>query len=338
MQFIDEAIIQVQAGKGGDGCISFRREKYIPKGGPNGGDGGNGGNIWLETSRNLNTLFHFKFKKIFTAINGDNGKSNNRSGKKGNDLILYVPIGTRVINNYTNEIIIDMNIHNSKILIARGGWHGLGNTRFKSSTNRTPYQRTKGTKGEVLNLKLELILLADVGTLGLPNAGKSTLIQSISSAKPKIAEYPFTTLIPILGVVQIRKNNFVVADIPGVIQGASKGIGLGIQFLKHLERCKILLHIVDIASDSSSTIAKNIQDIEHEIKIYNIYLYNKTRWLIFNKIDLLTHKQQKEKINNILKLLINPINKIYLISSLNQIGTKKLCIDLFEFLKLNEKL
>ncbi|CAL4323480.1 GTPase ObgE/CgtA [Buchnera aphidicola (Eriosoma grossulariae)] len=332
MKFIDEAIINIKAGNGGDGCTSFRREKYIPKGGPNGGDGGDGGNIWLIASKNLNTLVDYRFKKIFHAMNGENGKPKNCSGKKGLDLILSVPIGTRLINNDTDEIILDMIIEKEKILIAKGGWHGLGNTRFKSSTNRTPKKNTKGKKGEQINVKLELILLADVGTLGLPNAGKSTLITKISSAKPKIADYPFTTIIPTLGVVKIgEKNSFVIADIPGLIAGASQGIGLGIQFLKHLERCKILLHIIDISSNDIKLIINDIRIIITEIKQYNMQLYQKPRWLVFNKIDLLNIEQIKSKINKILKNII-PKPKVYLISSLKKIGTDKLCSDIFNFL------
>ncbi|HXK00468.1 MAG TPA: GTPase ObgE, partial [Buchnera sp. (in: enterobacteria)] len=219
MKFLDKAIINVIAGNGGNGCISFRREKYIPKGGPDGGDGGDGGNVWLKSTNNLNTLIDFKFKKIFSANNGQNGCSGKCAGKKGRDITIMVPIGTRIINIETNEIVSDMVNDNQKLLIAKGGWHGLGNTRFKSSINRSPKRKTLGKPGEKREILLELMLLADVGTLGLPNAGKSTLVQAISSAKPKIAEYPFTTLTPTLGVVSINnKKKFIISDIPGLIK------------------------------------------------------------------------------------------------------------------------
>ncbi|XRX42777.1 MAG: Obg family GTPase CgtA [Buchnera aphidicola (Eriosoma harunire)] len=331
MRFIDESIIEVQAGNGGDGCISFRREKFIPKGGPNGGDGGDGGNIWLQISSNLNTLIDYKFKKKFTAKHGENGKSKNCSGKKGLDLILFVPIGTRVINYNTNEIIADMTQIKQTILIAKGGWHGLGNTRFKSSTNRTPKIKTNGTKGEKKYIKLELLLLADVGTLGLPNAGKSSLIQSISAAKPKIANYPFTTLHPILGVVKIFNRSFVIADIPGLIPGASQGLGLGIQFLKHLERCKILLHIIDLSSINEQSIIQDIFVILNEVKTFNQELYDKPRWLVCNKIDLLNNQEIEHKIKIILKNLPS-LKKVYPISTKTKKGIKKLCNDICNYI------
>lgn len=334
MKFLDQAIIHVIAGNGGNGCVSFRREKYIPKGGPDGGDGGNGGNVWLKSVNNINTLIDFKFKKIFSAGNGKNGFSGKCTGKKGVDITIFVPVGTRIIDIKTKEIISDMVKNNQMLLIAKGGWHGLGNTRFKSSINRTPKKRTLGTSGEKREILLELILLADVGTLGLPNAGKSTFVQSISSAKPKIAEYPFTTLTPTLGVVSIKnKKSFVISDLPGLIKNASKGIGLGFLFLKHLERCNLLLHIIDISSYKSANIIENINIIINELKNYNkTELYKKTRWIVFNKIDLLEQKKIKKIVSKVLFSLENK-EKYYVISAMNGIGVKKLCSDISDFLK-----
>ncbi|WP_422667303.1 Obg family GTPase CgtA [Buchnera aphidicola] len=332
MKFIDQTKIQVIAGNGGNGCINFRREKYIPKGGPDGGDGGNGGNIWIKADNNLNTLIDLRFKKIFQAQHGQNGSGQNCSGKKGNDIIIKVPIGTRIINYQTREIIEDLINHKQKILIAKGGWHGLGNTRFKSSTNRTPRKRTLGTKGEKRDLQLELILIADVGTLGMPNAGKSTLVTKISSAKTKVAEYPFTTLYPTLGTVISHNKKFIIADIPGIMKDASQGIGLGIQFLKHLERCKLLLHIIDLAPINGSCPINNINVVINELKKYSIKLYNKPKWFIFNKIDLLDPK----KLIKIVYKIVDQLQikeKYYLISSVNKIGTQELCHSICKYLK-----
>ncbi|XBC39074.1 MAG: Obg family GTPase CgtA [Buchnera aphidicola (Nurudea shiraii)] len=333
MKFLDQVIINVIAGNGGNGCISFRREKYIPKGGPDGGDGGNGGHVWIKSTRNLNTLIDFKYKKYFKANNGENGRNKKKSGKKGKDITIQVPIGTRIINNDTNEIIEDIIDDNKYVLIAKGGWHGLGNTRFKSSTNRTPRKCTSGTKGEERKIKLELILLADVGTLGLPNSGKSTLVSHVSQAKTKIANYPFTTLQPVLGTVKIKKHKkFVIADIPGLITGASKGYGLGIKFLKHLERCHLLLHIIDISIKKKSNILKNIKTILKEIQNYNRFLCKKPTWIVFNKIDLL----KKNEINNVVTFVKNNLKNIqplYLISSIKNNGIKKMCQDISKFLK-----
>ncbi|QIQ41408.1 MAG: Obg family GTPase CgtA [Buchnera aphidicola (Aphis urticata)] len=332
MKFIDQTIIQVIAGNGGNGCIHFRREKYIPKGGPDGGDGGDGGNIWIESNNNLNTLIDFRFKKIFQAEHGADGFKRNCSGKKGHDITIYVPIGTKIINYQTREIIDDLVQNKQKILIAKGGWHGLGNSRFKSSINRTPRQRTLGSIGEKRHIQLELLLIADVGTLGMPNVGKSTLVKNISGANTKISDYPFTTLNPILGSVEIENKKFIIADIPGIIQGASMGKGLGIHFLKHLERCKILLHIVDLFPSDFSNPIENIKSVLYELKQYSIKLYKKPRFLIFNKIDLMTTLQ----INAFIKKIKNDLNikePYYLISSLQKIGTKKLCSDILYYLK-----
>ncbi|ACL30189.1 Obg family GTPase CgtA [Buchnera aphidicola str. APS (Acyrthosiphon pisum)] len=333
MKFIDQAIIHVIAGNGGNGCVSFRREKYIPKGGPDGGNGGDGGNIWLEANNNLNTLIDLRFKKKFQAQNGQNGSSRKSSGKKGDDIKIHVPIGTKVINYQTREIIGDLIQHKQKMLIAKGGWHGLGNARFKSSTNRTPRQSTLGSIGEKRDIQLELMLLADVGTLGMPNVGKSTLVTNISGAKTKISDYPFTTLHPVLGSVNIQKNKkFIIADIPGIIKGASYGAGLGIRFLKHLERCKLLLHIIDLVPQNNCHPSDNIKTVLNELKKYSLKLYNKPRWFIFNKIDLLS----VEELNQIIKEIIFQFKiheKYYLISSMKKIGIKKLCSDITKYLK-----
>ncbi|QCO70944.1 Obg family GTPase CgtA [Buchnera aphidicola] len=332
MKFIDETIIQVIAGNGGNGCVNFRREKYVPKGGPDGGDGGDGGNVWLEANNNLNTLIDLRFKKKFQAQNGQNGSSRKCSGKKGNDIKIDVPIGTRVINYQTREIIGDLIRDKQKILIAKGGWHGLGNTRFKSSTNRSPRKSTLGTIGEKRDIQLELILIADVGTLGMPNVGKSTLVTKISGAKTKIANYPFTTLNPILGSVTIQNNKkFIIADIPGIIKGASNGSGLGIHFLKHLERCKLLLHIVDLVPQNNFHPANNIDIVLNELKKYSLKLYQKPRWLVFNKIDLLSPKRLNQIISE-LKHQFKIDEKCYFISSINKTGIKKLCFDISKYL------
>ncbi|QCI27253.1 Obg family GTPase CgtA [Buchnera aphidicola] len=336
MKFIDQVKIKVIAGNGGNGCTHFRREKFEPKGGPDGGNGGDGGNIWIKTNRNLNTLIDYKFKKNIIAENGYPGKSKNRTGKKGSDIIIEVPIGTRIINNNTNEIIADLINYNSKILIAKGGKKGIGNTKFKSSINRTPYKNTLGKKGEVFDITLELILIADVGIIGLPNSGKSTLLKSISEAKPKISNYPFTTLIPNLGIVKINnKNNFIIADIPGLIKGASKGLGLGINFLQHIKRCQILLHLIDIF-EKTNIIISNIKIIEIELKKYNKNLYNKPTCLVFNKIDYYDHKKLIKKIYSI-NNKINTTKKIFFISAINNIGTKKLCNFLLNYLNEYKK-
>ncbi|QCI24651.1 Obg family GTPase CgtA [Buchnera aphidicola (Muscaphis stroyani)] len=333
MKFIDQIVIQVIAGNGGNGCISFRKEKYIPKGGPDGGDGGDGGSVWFEANNNLNTLVDFRFKKIFQAKNGKNGSGNNCSGKKGDNIKILVPVGTKIINFETKEIISDLIKHKQKILVAQGGWHGIGNTRFKSSTNRAPRKCTSGIKGEKRNIKLELILIADVGTLGIPNAGKSTFVATVSSSKTKTAEYPFTTLNPMLGSVTLNnKKKFIIADIPGLIKGASHGIGLGIKFLKHLERCKILLHIIDINPKDGSHPIENINTVTNELKKYSPTLYNKPRWLVFNKIDLLSNSEIKKRINEI-KNYLKTKEKHYLISSTKKIGTKEICLDIAKYLE-----
>ncbi|CAL4322020.1 GTPase ObgE/CgtA [Buchnera aphidicola (Pterocallis alni)] len=331
MKFIDMVKIHVTGGNGGNGCINFRREKFEPKGGPNGGDGGNGGNIWIKIDKNLNTLVDFRFKKHIYAQNGQPGQPNNKSGKNGSDIILFVPIGTRIINELNQEIITDLNTYNNKILIAKGGAKGIGNNKFKSSINRTPYQRTKGKIGESKYIQLKLLLIADVGIVGLPNSGKSTLLTSISQAKSKIGPYPFTTIIPILGTVKVKKKKkFIIADVPGIMNGASKGQGLGIQFLQHLEKCNILLHLIDIYKKFEKIIY-NIQIIEQELQKYNKNLWNKPRWFIFNKIDKYS-KSEIIYIQENIKKKINIQNIFYFISAKKKIHTTMLCNKLVKYL------
>ncbi|HEY5717898.1 MAG TPA: GTPase ObgE, partial [Motiliproteus sp.] len=262
MKFVDEVVISVEAGKGGNGCLSFRREKFIEKGGPDGGDGGDGGSVWMEADQSLNTLVDYRFQRRYKAENGRQGMSRNCTGAKGDELVLKVPVGTTVIDEDTGEVLCDLTRVGQCEKVAQGGFHGLGNTRFKSSVNRAPRQTTNGSLGESRNLKLELKVLADVGLLGLPNAGKSTFIRAVSAAKPKVANYPFTTLVPNLGVVRIEQDHsFVIADIPGLIEGAAEGAGLGIRFLKHLARTRLLLHLVDMSPWDGTEPAESAQVI-----------------------------------------------------------------------------
>jgi GTP-binding protein len=291
MKFVDEVTIEVIAGKGGDGCLGFRREKFIPFGGPDGGDGGNGGSVYLIADKGLNTLVDFRFNRLFRAEHGRAGSGNQCTGKSGQSLYIRVPVGTLVFDATTDELIGDLVADAQLLIVAKGGQHGLGNIRFKTSTNRAPRHITLGTPGETRVLRLELQLLADVGLLGLPNAGKSTFIHAISAARPKIADYPFTTLYPHLGTVAIEAHrSFVVADIPGLIEGAADGAGLGTRFLKHLARTRLLLHLVDVTSPDP---LKDVNDIVHELEKYDLDLANKDRWLVLNKIDLLPADEQK---------------------------------------------
>ncbi|MCK5720185.1 MAG: GTPase ObgE [Thiomargarita sp.] len=332
MKFVDEALIQVVAGNGGNGCLSFRREKYIPYGGPNGGDGGNGGNVYVLTEASLNTLVDFRYSRLFRAKHGEHGKGSECSGKKGEDLIIRVPVGTLVFDTDTDELLDDLNKPNQTLLVAKGGQRGLGNVHFKSSTNRAPRQITGGTSGETRNLRLELQLLADVGLLALPNAGKSTFIRSVSAARPKVADYPFTTLHPQLGVVSIEVDrNFVIADIPGLIEGAADGAGLGIRFLKHLSRTRLLLHLVDISPLNPEPV-QSILDIVQELKKYDAELANKKRWLVLNKIDVLSAEEQAECYQNIVKQL-NWTDPIFMVSALTGEGCKKVCYRIMEYLE-----
>lgn len=289
MKFVDEATIRVQAGNGGHGCLSFRREKYVERGGPDGGDGGHGGSVYLVADSSTNTLADFRLARKFRAENGLPGAGRNKTGRSGSDLEVLVPCGTVVHDVDTGELICDLTEAGERRKVAEGGRGGLGNTRFKSSVNRAPRKTTKGTPGEGRHLSLELKLLADVGLLGLPNAGKSTLISAMSEARPRIADYPFTTLHPHLGVVRVgRLQSFVMADIPGLIEGAAEGAGLGIQFLKHLERTRLLLHVVDIAPlDPSQQPAESVRALESELVRFSAGLAGKPRWLVINKIDLL---------------------------------------------------
>ncbi|MGF1731875.1 Obg family GTPase CgtA [Photobacterium kasasachensis] len=333
MKFVDEAVIRADAGDGGNGTVSFRTEKYIPKGGPDGGDGGDGGDVYLLADENVNTLIDYRFERFHAAVRGENGRGGNCTGKRGEDKVLTVPVGTRAIDEETGEVIADLTQHGMKIMVAKGGFHGLGNTRFKSSVNRAPRQKTMGSKGEIRHLRLELLLLADVGMLGLPNAGKSTFIRSVSAAKPKVADYPFTTLIPSLGVVRVDSDrSFVVADIPGLIEGAADGAGLGIRFLKHLERCRVLLHMIDLLPVDGSDPVENAFTILNELDKYSDKLANKPRWIIFNKVDLLSEEDAQAKIEEILEALAWE-GDYYCISALTRTGTKELTYDLMEFIE-----
>ncbi|MEM9242976.1 MAG: Obg family GTPase CgtA [Pseudomonadota bacterium] len=328
MKFIDEATIQVEAGNGGHGCMSFRREKFIPFGGPDGGDGGDGGSVYLLGDKKHNTLIEFRYKRLWKAERGGDGQGKQRSGKKGQDLYVHVPLGTVVHDQDTEEVLGDITADQQKLKVAQGGYHGLGNTRFKSSVNRAPRQTTKGGIGETRHLRLELKLLADVGLLGLPNAGKSTLISAISAAKPKVADYPFTTLQPKLGVVASEHDRgFVIADIPGLIAGASQGAGLGIQFLKHLARTRLLLHVVDIAPIDGSDPLQAIETIATELQNFDSELAKKPRWLVFNKIDLLDESEYKKRCQQIVSRL-NWQAPVAMISAVNRRGLEKLVRDI----------
>ncbi len=295
MKFVDEAVIHVSAGKGGDGSASFRREKYVPFGGPDGGDGGDGGSVWLVADDGLNTLVDFRHARQFQAENGQSGRGRQMFGKAGEDIVIKVPVGTIVYDDETDQLLVDMLEGGQRICIAKGGRRGLGNINFKSSTNRAPRQTTPGKPGEALRLRLELKLLADIGLLGLPNAGKSTLISALSAARPKIADYPFTTLYPNLGVVRLGpEESFVIADIPGIIAGAADGAGLGLQFLRHLERTRLLLHLVDIAPLDGQSPAAQVRELDHEIQRYSENLATKPRWLVFNKADTVEPEQAEQ--------------------------------------------
>ena len=332
MKFVDEVSISVKAGDGGNGMMSFRREKFIEKGGPNGGDGGDGGSVYLEAADNLNTLVDYRYTRRFVAPNGQKGGTSECTGAKGEDLILPVPVGTTVIDANTQEVIGDLVEPGQRLLVAQGGWHGLGNTRFKSSTNRAPRQTTSGKPGEARDLKLELKVLADVGLLGLPNAGKSTFIRSVSAAKPKVADYPFTTLIPNLGVVSIaRYKSFVVADIPGLIEGASEGAGLGIRFLKHLARTRLLLHLVDIAPLDESDPADAAETILNELGKFSPALLERERWLVLNKADQLLDDEREERLKHLIERL-DWQGPVYVISALESEGTEALSKDIMRYL------
>jgi GTP-binding protein len=332
MKFVDEAVVKVEAGDGGSGIVSFWREKFVAKGGPDGGDGGDGGDIYIQADENLNTLIDYRFERLYRADRGENGSGGNCTGKRGKDKIMRVPVGTRAIDIDTNEVIGEVAEHGKKVMVAKGGWHGLGNSRFKSSVNRAPRQKTLGTKGEMREIRLELLLLADVGMLGLPNAGKSTFIRAVSAAKPKVADYPFTTLIPSLGVVSVVPGkSFVVADIPGLIEGAADGAGLGIRFLKHLERCRVLLHMIDVLPIDGSDPVQNALTIIDELEQYSDKVSDKPRWLVFNKSDLLPEQALDEKIQAIVEAL-GWEGEYFKVSAVNKQGTKELCYKLADFM------
>lgn len=325
MKFVDEAEITVEAGKGGNGCLSFRREKYIEKGGPDGGDGGDGGHVFLEADSGLNTLVDFRFQPRYRAQSGQSGQGRNCTGKGGADLVVKVPVGTSVIDVNTEELIADLDTPGQRVMVAKGGYHGLGNTRFKSSVNRAPRQTTKGTPGETRTLQLQLRLVADVGLLGMPNAGKSTLIRAVSAARPKVADYPFTTLVPNLGVVSLGlERSFVMADIPGLIEGASQGAGLGFRFLKHLSRTRYLLHLIDVLPVDGSDPVDNALAIAAELEKFSTTLAAKDRILALNKIELLDEVALDE-LETKLRARLSWTGPIYRISALRGDGCRELC-------------
>jgi GTP-binding protein len=325
MKFIDEASIQVAAGDGGNGCVSFRREKYIPKGGPDGGDGGDGGSVFLEADNNLNTLVDYRHRRRFRAQRGQDGMGRERTGRSGRDLLLQVPPGTRVIDADSGETLGELLQHGDRLQVARGGFHGIGNARFKSSVNRAPRQSTPGSPGEHRQLRLDLSLLADVGLLGLPNAGKSSLIRRVSGARPQVADYPFTTLHPSLGVVRLGQGrSFVLADIPGIIEGAAEGAGLGLRFLKHLSRTGLLLHLVDLApQDPAADPAADAARVVRELEKYGDGLAEKERWLVLNKQDLLPPGEARARAEALVEALAwqGPVHRI---SALTGAGTEAL--------------
>ncbi|QEM80546.1 Obg family GTPase CgtA [Halomonas binhaiensis] len=324
MQFVDEASIIVEAGNGGSGCLSFRREKYVPKGGPDGGDGGHGGSVYLIGDDALNTLIDFKYTRFYKAQNGAPGQGRQMSGKAGDDLHVKVPVGTTVIDEDTLEVIADVTDVGQVVQVVQGGRRGLGNIHFKSSTNRAPRRTTPGTAGERRNLRLEMKVMADVGLLGLPNAGKSTLIRAVSAAKPKVANYPFTTLVPNLGVVKLGMHeHFVMADVPGLIEGAADGAGLGLRFLKHLTRTRLLFHVVDVAPFDESDPVEAAQAIVHELGQFSPALAERPRWLVLNKLDLLPEEEREEKVADIVRRL-GWDGPVFRISAISHDGTDAL--------------
>ena len=337
MKFVDEATIDVQAGDGGNGCVSFRREKYIPFGGPDGGDGGDGGSVYLVADSNLNTLADFRFERRFQAQRGENGRGRNCTGKSGDDREVRVPVGTLVYQDDTDELMGDLVEDGQRLLVARGGFHGLGNLRYKSSTNRAPRQSKPGTPGEQRRLRLELKLLADVGLLGKPNAGKSTLIRAVSAARPKVADYPFTTLYPNLGVVRAGpQRSFVVADIPGLIEGAAEGAGLGVQFLKHLSRTGLLLHLVDVAPLDGSDPVADVRAIVRELEKFSAELAARERWLVLNKVDLLPPEERQARCSDLARQL-DWRGPVFQISALSGEGTEALVFAIMDYLESGQK-
>jgi GTP-binding protein len=342
MKLVDEAEIQVTAGNGGNGCVGFRREKFIPLGGPDGGDGGDGGSVWLEADENLNTLVDFRHQKSFRAQRGENGMGRQMYGKGGEDLAIVVPVGTVVTNVETDEVIGDLTRHGQRLLVAKGGKGGLGNMHFKSSVNRAPRKALPGLPGEERTLRLELKLLADVGLLGFPNAGKSTFIRAVSAATPKVADYPFTTLYPNLGVVSVEPHrSFVIADIPGLIEGAAEGAGLGAQFLRHVQRTRLLLHLVDMApmpyegmegmeGGVAASPVEQVRAIEHELRKHDPAMLEKPRWLVLNKADLMFEDEARARAEEIVAEL-GWTQPWYLVSALSREGTWPIMLDIQHF-------
>ena len=336
MKFFDEAIIEVFAGDGGNGSAAFRREKYVPRGGPSGGDGGRGGSIHVVADRNLNTLIDYRYARILRAPRGENGRGADQYGKGGEDIVLRVPVGTVIADADSGERIADLDRDGAQALVARGGKGGLGNIHFKSSTNRAPRQTTPGEKGEQRRLRLELRVLADVGLLGMPNAGKSTLIRAISAARPKVADYPFTTLQPNLGVVRTDENrSFVVADIPGLIEGAAEGAGLGHRFLRHLQRTRLLLHVVDLAPlDEEANPVHDARAIVQELKKYDPALHAKPRWLVLNKVDLLPDDERDARVKAFVKSY-RWKGPVFAVSAISGGGTRALVYAIQDWLDAN---
>ncbi len=333
MKFVDEAPIFVEAGKGGNGCVSFRREKFIPKGGPDGGNGGKGGHVYVVADNDLNTLVDYRYQRKFKAENGEQGRGSNCTGKQGEDLMLKVPVGTTVIDEDIEEVICDLTHAGQKFMVAKGGHNGIGNSCFKSSTNRAPRESTPGKPGEARNLRFELKVIADVGLLGMPNAGKSTFIRSVSHAKPKVADYPFTTLVPNLGVVSVKQHqSFVIADIPGLIEGAAEGAGLGIRFLKHLSRCRILLHLVDVAPCDESDPVESAKAIIHELESFSPAVAQRDRWLVLNKVDLLPESDRDAICDRIVSEM-GWEGPVYRTAAISGLGTERLCQDIMRFIE-----
>jgi GTP-binding protein len=343
MKFVDEAHIEVVAGNGGNGIVSFRREKFIPRGGPDGGDGGRGGSVWAVADRNINTLVDYRFARRHEARNGEHGRGSDQYGAAADDIRLRVPVGTVIHDEDSGELIADLAADGDTARLARGGDGGLGNIHFKSSVNRAPRQSTPGREGEQRRLRLELRVLADVGLLGMPNAGKSTLISAISNARPKIADYPFTTLYPNLGVVRVGpEKSFVVADIPGLIEGASEGAGLGHQFLRHLQRTGLLLHLVDLSPvDPDADPARDARAILRELRVYDTTLYEKPRWLVLNKVDMIPEDEREARIEAFIKRFRGrgrsaiPVDRsrVFVISALTREGCQSLCWAIQEHLE-----
>lgn len=333
MRFFDEARIEVYAGDGGNGSASFRREKFVPRGGPDGGDGGRGGSVYACADRNLNTLIDFRYKRSFRAQRGENGHGSDRYGKGGEDIVLRMPVGTVITDQESGALIADLDEDGKQVLIAKGGQGGLGNLHFKSSTNRAPRKRTFGTEGEHRMLRLELKVLADVGLLGQPNAGKSTFIRAVSAARPKVGDYPFTTLQPNLGVVRTQdERSFVIADIPGLIEGAAEGAGLGHQFLRHLSRTHVLLHLVDLAPfDPEADPVREAKAIVEELRRYDEELYAKPRWLVLNKLDLIPEEERAERVRAFLDAY-GPVERHFEVTAINGEGCQPLVYALQDFL------